>query len=177
MLKLLDLPDCAYTWVDDAPCYARPAFVVVGSDKTPRRACEAHVGAVLTEVTGPDQSATHGSRGELTTMNLITCVECQGQETFGVRPDGWFECPAGHELAPQDIQLDSPCIWMAASSGVLGNVVEASYSLEVIAEALNDLAESGNSPYAAKETFETAYGAYLDYVTAYRALSMYGGRC
>lgn len=29
VIKLLDLPDCAYTGVDDAPCYPRPAFVVV----------------------------------------------------------------------------------------------------------------------------------------------------
>lgn len=37
LLKLLDLADCAHTRVDDAPCYARRAFVVVGFDYDPLR--------------------------------------------------------------------------------------------------------------------------------------------
>ncbi|MFI6881116.1 hypothetical protein ACIBL6_47500 [Streptomyces sp. NPDC050400] len=57
--KLLDMPDCAHSWADGVtPCYRRPDFIVTGFDKVPRLACTGHVGDVLAEVTGPDQSAT-----------------------------------------------------------------------------------------------------------------------
>ncbi|MFD8573687.1 hypothetical protein [Streptomyces sp. NPDC059639] len=59
IMKLLNLPDCAYSWTyTDRPCYARPAFVVTGFDKVERLACLEHVGHVLAEVTGPDQAAS-----------------------------------------------------------------------------------------------------------------------
>ncbi|MFD8573686.1 hypothetical protein [Streptomyces sp. NPDC059639] len=96
-------------------------------------------------------------------MNVITCAPCDGAETYRVRADGWFVCPAGHELAPADVDLDGMTTWAVDATGTLGSVVYPAYSLELIAEALDDLAESGN-----RSAHDAAYSACLDYVAAYR---------
>lgn len=105
-------------------------------------------------------------------MNVITCAECNGTEEFRVRPDRAFECPQGHEITAQDIDLDGMEVWVVDASGTLGYVIHPVVSLEAIAEALDNLeaAEWCHDPaYAARSAFDTALNACLDYVAAYRA--------
>ncbi|MEU6381896.1 hypothetical protein [Streptomyces sp. NPDC046909] len=105
-------------------------------------------------------------------MTIITCGSCAGRETWRVRPDGWFECPNGHELAPSDIDLDSGLVWAVDTRGVLGYVVKPSKSLELIAEASEELHDSGgcaDAEYAARTAMRKAYDACCDFVSAYHA--------
>ncbi|MFC8350932.1 hypothetical protein [Streptomyces sp. NPDC057280] len=105
-------------------------------------------------------------------MNVITCVECNGTETFRVRPDKAFECPQGHEITARDIRLDGMNVWAVDASGTLGYVVHPVFSLEVIAESLDNLEASDWCPdpeYSARSALDTALHACLDYVAAYRA--------
>lgn len=105
-------------------------------------------------------------------MNIITCVECNGTETFRVRPDRAFECPQGHELTARDISLDGMEIWAVNASGTLGYVTHPVVSLEAVREALENLEASEWCPdpeYSARSALDAALNACLDYVAAYRA--------
>ncbi|MFJ6393968.1 hypothetical protein ACIQJT_41055 [Streptomyces sp. NPDC091972] len=105
-------------------------------------------------------------------MNVITCAFCTSEAaTFRVRPDRVFECPQGHEITVRDICLDEMNVWAVDASGTLGYVVSPVFSLEVIAEALEDLANCDSWPhpeYAARVALDTAFKACVDYVAAYR---------
>ncbi|MFJ4717477.1 hypothetical protein [Streptomyces sp. NPDC088785] len=104
-------------------------------------------------------------------MNVITCAECDGAATYRACADRRFACPAGHHLAPVDVDLDGRTEWAVDGTGTLGYVVSPSYSLDLIAEALGDLAESSgcaDPEYARRAALDDAYTACLDYVAAYR---------
>lgn len=79
---------------------------------------------------------------------------------------------SGHQLTLQDLDLDGGHVWAVDASGVLGYVVHPSLSLEVIAEAIDDLAASGDCPdpaYAARAAVDKVLGGCLDFVAACRA--------
>ncbi|MFI6881115.1 hypothetical protein ACIBL6_47495 [Streptomyces sp. NPDC050400] len=96
-------------------------------------------------------------------MTVITCASCDGQTTYRVRPDRWFECPAGHELAPRDVVVDGMDEWAVDASGVLGTVVHPSFSLEQIAEAHDVLTATGD-----RTAFDAAAEACRAFLDAYR---------
>ncbi|MFF1594270.1 hypothetical protein ACFVY0_40225 [Streptomyces sp. NPDC058286] len=103
-------------------------------------------------------------------MHAITCGTCAtGTGTLRVLPNRIFECLSGHQLTLQDVDLDGGHVWAVDVSGVLGYVVSPSFSLEVIAEATDDLAASGDCPdpaYAARSALGKALGGCLDFVDA-----------
>jgi hypothetical protein len=65
---------------------------------------------------------------------------------FRALPDGLFACPAGHLLAPQDVDLDGPQVWAVDVSDVLGYVTDPAHALEQLGEALTDLGEADEMP-------------------------------
>ncbi|MFD4483475.1 hypothetical protein ACFWPU_46320 [Streptomyces sp. NPDC058471] len=108
----------------------------------------------------------------LTRIDLITCCtdECAIAPTpLFALPSRTFACVCGHELAPADVvpNLDGGRLWAVDPTGALGWVIDPTLSLEVIAEALDELAESGGSKYAARAALDKAYAACADYVAAY----------
>ncbi|WP_330278390.1 MULTISPECIES: hypothetical protein [unclassified Streptomyces] len=96
-------------------------------------------------------------------MRAIVCGTCvTGTGMLRVLPDRTFECPSGHQLTLQDVDLDGGHVWAVDASGALGYVVHPALSLEVIAEAIDDLAASGGCPdpaYAARAALDKALGA------------------
>ncbi|MFF1594323.1 hypothetical protein ACFVY0_40500 [Streptomyces sp. NPDC058286] len=106
-------------------------------------------------------------------MHAITCGTCAtGTGTLRVLPNRTFVCPSGHQLTLQDVDLDDGHVWAVDASGVLGYVVNPAFSLEVIAEAIDDLAASGDCPdpaYAARSALDKALGGCLEFVAARRA--------
>ncbi|MYT68265.1 MULTISPECIES: hypothetical protein [unclassified Streptomyces] len=105
------------------------------------------------------------------TLNVITCAPCDSAATYRVRADGWFDCPAGHELAPADVDFDGMTTWAVDDSGTLGTVVCPSQSLHAIADALTDLDESdytADPAHAARAALDTAYSACVNSIAAYR---------
>lgn len=45
-------------------------------------------------------------------MHALTCATCStgpGSESRAL-PNGLFACPAGHPLAPQEVDLDGPAV-------------------------------------------------------------------
>ncbi|MER6466445.1 hypothetical protein ABT278_39090 [Streptomyces sp. NPDC001228] len=105
-------------------------------------------------------------------MHVLTCGTCStgpGSE-FRALADGLFACPAGHLLAPQDVDLDGPTVWAVDASGILGYVTD--HALESLGEALADFGdahESHNPAYAAKSSLRSAVDAFAKYATAFLA--------
>ncbi|RVU14592.1 hypothetical protein EOT10_40585 [Streptomyces antnestii] len=91
---------------------------------------------------------------------------------YRVRADGWFECPAGHELHPGDIDLDGPTVWAVDGSGVLRYVVDPTASLEEFGDVLDALAQGVDDcpdPLGmAHALIRMALSSCLDYVDAFR---------
>ncbi|MFF8329233.1 hypothetical protein [Rhodococcus qingshengii] len=106
-------------------------------------------------------------------MHALTCGTCStgpGSE-FRALPDGLFACPAGHLLAPQDIDLDGPHVWAVDVSGVLGYVTDPAHALEQFAEALTDLAEAREMPnpeYGIMCSLRNAANAFGEYSETFR---------
>ncbi|MEU2427741.1 hypothetical protein ABZ619_43335 [Streptomyces sp. NPDC007851] len=112
-------------------------------------------------------------------MHALTCADCAtgpgpGTE-FRALPDGLFACPAGHPLAPQDINLDGPHVWAVDASGTLGYVTDPAHALEQLGEALADLGEADEMPdpeYGIMCSLRNAVHAFGEYTEAFRAGSV-----
>ncbi|MFJ5646350.1 hypothetical protein [Streptomyces sp. NPDC093223] len=107
-------------------------------------------------------------------MHALTCGTCStgpGSE-FRALADGLFACPAGHLLAPQDVDLDGPTVWAVDPSGTLGYVTHPDHALESLGEALADFGdahESHNPAYAATSSLRSAVDAFGEYAAAFLA--------
>ncbi|MFF4903200.1 hypothetical protein [Streptomyces sp. NPDC001068] len=107
-------------------------------------------------------------------MDALTCGTCStgtGSEFYAL-PDGLFACPAGHPLAPQDVDLDGPTVWAVAPSGILGYVTDPDHALESLGEALADLGDAHELPnpsYAAMCSLRSAVDAFGEYAAAFLA--------
>ncbi|WP_432168159.1 hypothetical protein [Streptomyces sp. bgisy031] len=106
-------------------------------------------------------------------MHAITCGTCATEpRPLRALPNGAFECPVGHQLAPCDIDLDGGHVWAVDASGVLGYVVDPARAVVALGEALDDLGSADRCPnpdYAVRAAFRDALDAFADYVDAYRA--------
>ncbi|MGW5658271.1 hypothetical protein [Streptomyces humi] len=106
-------------------------------------------------------------------MHALTCADCTtgpGTE-FRALADGLFACPAGHLLAPQDVDLDGPQVWAVDASGALGYVTDPAHALEQLGEALADLGEADKVPdleYGIMCSLRNAVDAFAEYVEAFR---------
>ncbi|MEU3520551.1 hypothetical protein ABZ770_35745 [Streptomyces sp. NPDC006654] len=106
-------------------------------------------------------------------MHALTCADCAtgpGTE-FHALSDGLFACPAGHLLAPQDIDLDGPHVWAVDASGALGYVTDPARALEQLGEALADLGEAEEIPdpeYGIMCSLRNAVDAFGEYTEAFR---------
>ncbi|MDQ8707961.1 hypothetical protein RCO28_36670 [Streptomyces sp. LHD-70] len=83
-----------------------------------------------------------------------------------MRADAWFVCPAGHELHPDDVDLDGVTEWAVDPSGTLGYVTEPAYALACLTDTLDELDDADHQGWIDMATHD-AFTASCDYVTAY----------
>ncbi|MFJ9712384.1 hypothetical protein [Streptomyces sp. NPDC101234] len=84
---------------------------------------------------------------------------------FRALPDGLFECPAGHLLAPWDVDLDGARVWAVDASGVLGYVTDPDRALEVLGEGR----EMPDQEYGTMSSLRSAVEAFDEYAEAFQA--------
>ncbi|MGW7427050.1 hypothetical protein ACWGJB_44990 [Streptomyces sp. NPDC054813] len=107
-------------------------------------------------------------------MHALTCADCStgpGSE-FRALPDGLFERPAGHPLAPRDVNLDGPHVWAVDASGY---VTDPDHALNALGEALADLGEAhdlSNPKYATMSSLRSAVREFSKYAAAFRIMTL-----
>ncbi|UDM05460.1 hypothetical protein [Streptomyces longhuiensis] len=106
-------------------------------------------------------------------MHAIACGTCATEpRLLRVLSNGIFECPDGHQLAPQEIDLDGSHVWAVIASGILGCVVDPARAVEALGEAVDDVGSGGKCPdpaYAVRAAFCGGFDAFADVVGVCRA--------